>query len=1043
MRARQSLLCVRMCALLFLVLMWHCPSVQAEGPNLLANPGFESCGPDGAPEGWSLLARLDPNGYGAPDYSATFDAVRPVCAPDGRDKTAGCAAFPARGVWHGDIRDHNRPGGREDVRGTDFAKAALHQTVTLPPGRYVFSAHLRTADGDAFTAAFSLGWQMGPAVFAGDSSTGIHWTAPDLSLCRSFDGTGTLGERGEWARYETGAIEVAKTVRVTVWIRFNYANNNSMRTRWQVDDVCLSLQEEVAPRPTVGIANGQRTGSPLAIPADGQAVIDCGDYGDRYLIEDTGSAVVGELSHRLFQHARRISGDASFTYDIPVDSHLDVVCLAFEHMGPYRMRVGDTYHDKDTEAGEDTLYPREYVFTDRSLWRTGVLRVRFEAGSPRSAFSLLWLEAGATTRFRERLRHVQWDTVSVPWRVGLWDFSPQEFGGTQELFRVGESGYRELNASAWRVEWNQRLRPGCRYHLVLGHIRTKEGEQGGYGYIDVGDDGSAEYVSRTDGEEAMDFDVTDLLLDGPNVVRLRADAIDYAALIETQPGVTDLTRLGIFFGGDELAENITRVLHTSLFWMLSGHYDDSGFLDASVPHGKWWRQYWPIDIAFGLQTLIGYGKTEQAERVARLVAAQGWAGHSTNRSGGADNNGGSILALGMCELIRRSAYRNDLVEDLWPQIRAYCQLLMDESSAGRFGLVKGTNWENAGNREQGPCYSLSTNLLAVYALRKAADCAEEGRLAGDPARWRAASSGIRKRVLEQLVFREDVQSPTGWTFPAGTWAYGMLDDGSFMLNPLAGYFWAGELASAYFGMVDLDTQLRDIYARTVRAAMPLFDRGQTGVVSGYASSYDGPASTFGTAALSDDLESMGRLVDEFEREMDYRDDKGSTKAELSRWAYGSPGWVEDTNLVGVAEFLNWPRYVAGIDDTLFGGVQLRLAPRLPSRWKHCGVNDWPVQFVSDTGRSSTRLSMRYERGPYGFEMRVRTEHPVRGLRVRLGPFPGGSQPRLAQGSYGTPDVMQNRGGSLWLWVSVDSGPEWRSVRCISGAGPGDTRPEGR
>ncbi len=266
-------------------------------------------------------------------------------------------------------------------------------------------------------------------------------------------------------------------------------------------------------------------------------------------------------------------------------------------------------------------------------------------------------------------------------------------------------------------------------------------------------------------------------------------------------------------------------------------------------------------------------------------------------------------------------------------------------------------------------------------------------------------------------------------------AYGLLDDGSFMLNPLAGYFWAGELASAYFGMLDLDTASREIYARTVRAAMPLFDRGQIGVVSGYASSYDGPASTFGTAALSDDLESMGRLVDEFEREMDYRDDKCSTRAELSRWAYGSPGWVEDTNLVGVAEFLNWPRYVVGVDDTLFGGVQLRLAPRLPSRWKHCGVNDWPVQFVGDTGRSSTRLSMRYVRGPSGVEMRVRTDDPVRGLRVRLGPFPEGSQPRLDRGSHGSPVVIRNSGGSLWLWVSLDSGPEWKRVRCISAAGP--------
>jgi len=146
--------------------------------------------------------------------------------------------------------------------------------------------------------------------------------------------------------------------------------------------------------------------------------------------------------------------------------------------------------------------------------------------------------------------------------------------------------------------------------------------------------------------------------------------------------------------------------------------------------------------------------------------------------------------------------------------------------------------------------------------------------------------------------------------------------------------------------------------------------------------------------------------------------KGSTRAELSRWAYGSPGWVEDTNLVGVAEFLNWPRYVVGVDDMLFGGAQLRLAPRLPSRWKHCGVNDWPVQFVGD-------------HGPSGVDLCVRTEDPVRGLRVRLGPFPEGSEPGLDLGSHGSPVVVRNSGGSLWLWVAVGVAGQWARVEACA------------
>lgn len=104
----------------------------------------------------------------------------------------------------------------------------------------MFGAYLRTADGEAYTAAFSLGYNRGsPAVYANDGSTGITWPSGDLALKTSFDGTGTLRERGEWLPYRTSPFTLEKPGTATLWIRFNYVNNNAMPTRWQVDDVFI------------------------------------------------------------------------------------------------------------------------------------------------------------------------------------------------------------------------------------------------------------------------------------------------------------------------------------------------------------------------------------------------------------------------------------------------------------------------------------------------------------------------------------------------------------------------------------------------------------------------------------------------------------------------------------------------------------------------------------------------------------------------------------------------------------------------------------
>lgn len=997
----------------------------------LINSGFENVDSAGHLIGWSVHTDLDANRYGPPEYARDFGSIVPSRSSGGRAGSRWCAGFPEEGTWLERMWEHQRgrsPGGAE-VDGRLFGKAALSQTVTLEPGTYVFGAWLRTADGAAYSAMFSLGCSPGrEAAYQHDRSTGIEWTAHTLAVKTSFEGTGGLKERGEWMQYRTDPFTLTVRGEVTVWIRLNFANNHDMPARWQIDDAFIEPCPE-ASSPELSRARLPVTpvrGTPLAFPAPGQIVADCGDDDERYLVDGGESTLQGEIKARLYQMARCVSGESSFTYELPVDCGSEVVHVAFEHFGPFRLTLGDRVELLDTGALQYVLYPREYTLTDRSLWRNGRLRMRFRAGSPGQLLGVLWIEAGSTTRFRERLTHAEWDTVSVPWRVGLWDFSSTEFRGNGRTFLVGRTEPSTMNGRDMRIEWNMDPKPGHTYWLLVGYLRT-EGDEA-RAHVNIGDDDVIEYVSKIAGYECLNYDITQSLRSGRNVVAVRADSIDFVALVEVLPGATDNRRLGLFLGGDDYADNLTRVFHNTMFWVLDLHYDNTGFIDASVPRGKWRGQYWPIDVALALRTLLYWGHLEQAENVARFAAKHGWEGHPTNRSGGHDNNAGNILVTDMCEVLRRRGFSGQATRSLWPRIRSWCDRVCDEAASSPFGLIKGTNWENSGNREQGACYALTTNQLARWMLLKASQAASEGGLEGDSLRWRDTAAALHRAVRDRLIFKEDVTTASGWVYPAGTWAYGLLDDGAFMMRPLAGYLWGAALGTGWHGMMEKAGEERDATQSTLDAAMKLVG-GPPGVVSGYAASYAGEPTLFQLAALMDRTDHMSALVPWLDKQTDYRKDLGCSIAEISRWAHGFESWVEDTNLVCAAEFLDWPRYVTGVDDMLHAGAQLRLVPRLPDRWNECGVNGWLAQYRQGKGRALTRLSCHYRRpSPVFASLRVRTEDLVRGMEVRLGPFPpDGDLRAIVRGKPAQCRTEESR-ANQWAWVKLDCGPQWTEVQ---------------
>ena len=760
-----------------------------------------------------------------------------------------------------------------------------------------------------------------------------------------------------------------------------------------------------------------RLATALQYPLPGQLIADCGDDDERYLAADHGSAIREYTRPRMFQHARYASRSAGFTYAFPIARSAGQAYLAFEAQGECKVTAEGATLVDEGPAGYGEITPYQFLLTDRSLWADGRLEVTFADSDPSDGGgpSVLWIECGSTTRYRQRISHVEWGTTRIVWSLGLWDGTAHEFAGAATEARIGRDHAADLvGAGELTICWDQEIRPGREYYLILAYLR-------GSGGIDPDGDGVFDLTGETKGEEALDLEVTDQIRPVGNVARVSAPGgWDCIALVEVDPSHQGSPRVS--FHGTPEAEALSRAVENTWFWILGMHYDNTGFVDASPINGNWFQQYWPIDTAWALRELVAWGYLDQAIRAARLAARVGWKGHWSNRSGGWDNTAGNILVIDFANLLARSGYDPALVKDLWPAIEGHCRELEKAMRESPFGLVKGTNWENAGNRTHGPCFALTTNSGAYYALLRCGEAARAIGKDGLRAQWRASAARLRRAMLDRLVYQEDTAYDDAFVIPKGTWKYGIIDDGTVLRDPLWGFFWAGSVGSGYFGLIDAHPELRQVTRTTERFVADLFARYQRegrGVPPQYSRARLDPFSL----TLSDDPDLYGpaiqqRVIDR----LDYAQDVGSAVAELSRWAWGKARDVEDTNLVGTGWFLGLARMLAGVDDSLYARTQLRLIPRLPWNWSGCQVRGWPVQYRATHGIARTHIYYHYQRHAQAGRMKVWSADGTKipHIRVRLGPFSPSSRVLTA-----TVDdkpvayVSEISGTARWVWVGLD------------------------
>jgi len=988
------------------VLLCATAATTPAAPPQPINADFEQSASHGAPIGWTVLTGLDPQAYGPPKFEHDFAAVRPTTGLDGY-RSAQCLSFPATEGWFCPVFTHHE--GSKGQNGKVMGKAAAYQTVELPPGDYRFCGWLRTAGGHLYAAGFGLGVSFTDnPQYAHDNSTGIRWTAHDLGMRRSE--LRGVRERGEWARYTTEPFSLKQAGKVTLWIRFNYLNENQFLTRWQVDDVSI---EAVSTR-EVDSAEIQHH-PPCPTPRVMRERLFAGDL-ETQLVDAGDSELVSAKEVRLFRRARQIPPGTRVTYRFQPNAEDLPLVLLMAASGNVEAGIAGQEFRVD---GADPLRPttREFAIPPGSIQRKESVAVVIRNVGDHAA-RLYELEVGTPARTAIRLLHVEHDAIAVPWIIGSWDASAREFtGDTASTHDAASLSTGPLAANGrWEIAFEHRPVPGHRYWLIHGAL-------GGRASMDIGGDGLIDWLSENKGEEIVNFDATDLLTPGANRVVLDTTGEhDFAALLEVCPGSTDPSTLRVSFDGNDDARNLTRVVDNTWFWLRELHYEPSGFIDASVPRGKWYGQYWPVDIGFALREWVRWGYHDESRRCAELVSGRGWHGDESNRSGGADNTGGNIMARELVEILRRSDAGPQPDSDLWKRVRQHCEEVIANAEKSPFGLIRGTNWENAGNLKNGTCYALSTTLGGAAGLRKAAMLAEAWGMDDLAAEWRAAAKRIRDNVLDKLVLKADHRCPSGFILPAGTFAYGLRVDGTIEDEPLAGYFWAGGAPADVEGFIAEDKELMAVYDRTLTAALPLFSSGTTHIVSGYAESYDGPEACMLIAALCDRVDALGALIKPLMQVTDFERDTGQEFAELSRWAYGTPNWAEDTNLVGAAYFLWGLRAIIGIDDLLADGRQLRLVPRLPWSWTQMAVNDWAVRARDAEGAPRwTRLTFELQRDRTHASMKLRTTEEVTGLQVRLGPFAKETAGvKATVGGRAVPARLEVSGDAGWAWVTVDS-----------------------
>lgn len=783
-----------------------------------------------------------------------------------------------------------------------------------------------------------------------------------------------------------------------------------------------------------------------------------GPFSEQYLDQNVGSntAIENPTSGGAPPYLTKRWADNTnwYSYHIPVAASTPApLYLTMITKGEVLLTVAGQVLLNTGASGQGNYTAREFTLTDASMWSNGYLEVQFQDADTSTGWgpNLYDLDLGPTSRWYNRHAHIHWDTTNVVWNVGYYDGYGSEFQGSVTDFTVGSDISQLAPTGTILLRWNQSsIDPSKKYYFLVGVLG---GSSAGNGTdtIDVGNNGTNEVALTTTNARVYDLDVTSYVQSTSNVIKtsIPSGAVyDFFALVEVSPTpVTDLNSLRVSFGGNEQAVNFTKLITTSMYWLLEvENQANTGYINPSLYDGEYWGTYFVADMGPAMTELFKWGFLDRTRATLNYLqpdTSGTYAGHYGN-----DIAAGNLVFSTMANLMRADNLSAQDQSLYWTRLQNGMNVLVSLSNANSFGLVYGTNAETSSGS-----LGIYVNATSYTVLRNAADIANRLGHTSQSASWNACAQTIYNGMNAHLRW----SSNTTWLnepMQAGTWMYGINSNGSLPTSVHAAWHAIGSGKDAYEGLWADDVDFRAISNATLDYHQQTFwpNWTSTGNNRGFGTDY-GALSERGGWPLNSLLEAdrMGEAKKNIEHvtfnstDMNFAPfgpNQGNyawnypALTKLSPWdiiretdptdkgnalSVGN-GVTEDLNLVEYMLFLKNARIVAGVDDALYNGNNLVLIPRLPWGWTSLNVNSWPVTYLNGSAFARTAVSYNVQVQPTQVAMQVSAAAPINGVRIRLGPFaPTAVGSSVTVNGSSVSWTQEVRGDASWLWITQNIG----------------------
>ncbi len=743
-----------------------------------------------------------------------------------------------------------------------------------------------------------------------------------------------------------------------------------------------------------------------------------------------------------------------YSYRLPVVASTPApLYLTMITKGEVKLTVAGQVLLNTGSSGPGNYTAREFALTNPAMWSNGYLEVRFDDANPATGWgpNLYSLDLGPVSRWYNRHSHIHWDTTNVVWNLGYYDGYGSEFQGTVTDFTVGGDFTQLASGGMLLLRWNQATIDSSKKYYFLAGVIGGSAAGNGTDTIDVGNNGSNEVALTTTNSRVYDLDITAYVSSTGNVIKVSIPSgasYDFFALVEVSPTpVTALSSLRVSFGGNEQAVNFTKLINTSMYWLLEvENQANTGYIDPSLYNGEYWGTYFVADMGPAMTELFKWGfldRTRETLNYLQPDTSGTYAGHY-----GQDIAAGNLIFSTMANLMRAENLSTQDQSLYWTRLQNGMNTLVTLSNANSFGLIYGTNVETSSDS-----LGIYVNSTSYAVLRNAADIAN--RLGNTSLRdtWNNTAQQVYNGMNTHLRWATNT-TWLGQPMQAGTWMYGVNSDGSLPGNVHAAWHSVGSAKDAYEGLWVDDVDFRDISNATLDYHQQTFwSNWKTfGNNRGFGTDY-GALSERGGWPLNSLLEAdrMGDAKKNVEHVTFNSTDMnfapfGPNQAntlwnypvltKLSPWniiretdatdkgnapSVGN-GETEDLNLVEYMLFLKNARIMAGVDDALYAPNNLVLIPRLPWGWTSLTVTNWPVTYLNGSAFARSTVSYAVQVQTTQVSMQVSAGTAISGVRIRLGPFdPTAVGTSVTVNGSSVSFTQQVRGDASWLWTTQNIG----------------------